>query len=87
MYIHVHTQCHVFCIFLQQGDTPLYWAARHGHLSVVKYLCEQGAAITRDLVCTLKKVISVKKNLRRRIKNNYVLKSIADTEKLRHTES
>ena len=39
-----------YCLFLQQGDTPLYWAARHGHLSVVKYLCEQGAAITKDLV-------------------------------------
>ena len=53
--MYVHVQCHVnliFAFFLQQGDTPLYWAARHGHLSVVKYLCEQGAAITRDLVCT-----------------------------------
>ena len=53
--MHVHCtviHCHMI-IFLQQGDTPLYWAARHGHLNVVKYLCEQGAAITRDLVCAI----------------------------------
>jgi len=37
---------------LQQGDTPLYWAARNGHLDVVQYLCEEDIAInTKDAVC------------------------------------
>ena len=36
---------------LQRGDTPLYWAARHGHLEVVEYLAAEGADINnRDWV-------------------------------------
>jgi len=35
----------------QRGDTPLYWAARHGHLEVVKQLCALRANINvRDMV-------------------------------------
>lgn len=41
----IHTCMVVSPPSLQQGDTPLYWAARHGHLDVVQYLCEEGAAI------------------------------------------
>ena len=41
----------VYVPTLQQGDTPLYWAARNGHLDVVQYLCEEDIAInTKDTV-------------------------------------
>ena len=40
----------VIC-FSQQGDSPLYWAAQHGHLEMVKYLCNVGAVVNiRDVV-------------------------------------
>ena len=29
----------------QIGDAPLYWAARHGQMDVVQYLCARGAAV------------------------------------------
>ena len=42
------------CMYvLQQGDTPLYWASRHGHDEVVVYLCDFGVDINhQDKVCT-----------------------------------
>ncbi len=39
------------CGAIQRGDTPLYWAARHGHLEAVKYLCSKEADINvQDVV-------------------------------------
>ena len=29
----------------QHGDTPLYWAARHGHLDMAQYLINRGATV------------------------------------------
>lgn len=29
----------------KRGDTPLFWAARHGHGHVVRYLCEEGVEV------------------------------------------
>ena len=44
---------------LQQGDSPLYWAARHGHLDVVQFLCECGASLdSQDKVRRLYQPIS-----------------------------
>lgn len=36
----------------QREDSALYWAARHGHLDVVQFLCEKRAIInSQDRVC------------------------------------
>ena len=40
--------CSFTTFLLQQGDSPLYWAARHGHLEVVRHLCESGATLDQQ---------------------------------------
>ena len=35
---------HVF-VTLQHGDSAVYWAARQGHLEVVRYLKEEGVSL------------------------------------------
>ena len=39
-------------LFQQHSDTPLYWAARHGHLDMAQYLVTRGATVgLQDKVC------------------------------------
>lgn len=32
-------------MYFQHGDSAVYWAARQGHVEVIKYLHEEGVAL------------------------------------------
>ena len=35
----------------QHGDTPLYWAARHGHCDAIHFLCKNGCSVNHKNKC------------------------------------
>ena len=42
VYVYVSFCTHAHCLNLQNGYTPLHWAALNGHLSVAKLLTANG---------------------------------------------